>query len=140
MAPYIYWFVLALTMLGLEMVTGTFYLLMVSIAMAVGGVMALLGFDLTWQFAVCGLAGVAVTVILRRMKSTHPDGASSLKLDIGQPVRLISWSEEGSARVHYRGAEWDAEPESADTPRDGALYIHAIQGSKLILTHHKPQQ
>ena len=43
MAVYVYWFLLALVLLGLEMVTGTFYLLVVSIAMAIGGLAALLG-------------------------------------------------------------------------------------------------
>ena len=100
MAPYIYWFVLALTMLGLEMVTGTFYLLVVSIAMAVGGVMALLGFDLTWQFAVCGLAGVVGTVILRRVKGAKTDDSVSQSLDVGQAVRLIAWNENGDRRAH----------------------------------------
>ena len=138
MEPYIYWFVLALVMLGLEMLTGTFYLLMVSIAMAVGGVMALLGFDLTWQFAFCGLAGVVGTVILRRVKGAKTDDSVSQSLDVGQAVRLIAWNENGSVRVHYRGAEWGAAPESVDTPHAEPLYIQSIQGSKLILTHHKP--
>jgi len=64
----------------------------------------------------------------------------SQSLDIGQSVRVISWREDGVARVHYRGTEWDAELESSNTPRDGVLYIKAIQGSKLILTPYKPQQ
>ena len=46
MAIYVYWFLLALVLLGLELATGTFYLLMLSIAMAVGGVAALFGLGL----------------------------------------------------------------------------------------------
>ena len=42
MAVYIYWFLLALVLLGLEMATGTFYLLVLSLAMAIGGFAALL--------------------------------------------------------------------------------------------------
>jgi membrane protein implicated in regulation of membrane protease activity len=61
-------------------------------------------------------------------------------LDIGQPVRVIKWNSNGSARVTYRGAEWDAEAESADTPHEGALYIAAVRGSALVLTHRKSQQ
>jgi hypothetical protein len=48
--------------------------------------------------------------------------------------------EDGTLRVAYRGAEWDAELKSADTPQDQPLYIHAMHGSKLILSHHKPHQ
>ena len=60
--------------------------------------------------------------------------------NIGQSVRVISWLEDGIARVHYRGTEWDAELESSSVPRDGVLYIKAIQGSKLILTRYKLHQ
>ena len=140
MAPYIYWFVLAFGLLALEMATGTFYMLMLAAALTVGGVAALLGLGQPMQITLTALAGIIGTVILRRMKSTHPADAASLSLDTGQPVQLIAWREDGSARVHYRGAEWDAEPESADMPHEGSLYIKAIRGSKLVLTQQKPQQ
>lgn len=139
MAPYIYWFMLAFGLLALEMATGTFYMLMLAVAVAIGGVAALLGLDLPIQITLTALAGIIGTVVLRRMKSTRPADTVSQSLDAGQTVQLIAWREDGSARVHYRGAEWDAEPESADMPHEGTLYIREIQGSKLILTHHKPQ-
>ncbi|HUW26205.1 MAG TPA: NfeD family protein [Gallionella sp.] len=139
MTPYIYWFVLAFGLLALEMATGTFYMLMLAIAVAIGGVAALLGTSLPIQITFTALAGIIGIVILRRMKSIHPIDAASQSLDTGQPVQLVTWREDGSARVYYRGAEWDAEPESADMPREGALYIKDIHGSKLVLTQHKPQ-
>ncbi len=139
MAPYIYWFMLAFGLLALEMATGTFYMLMLAVAVAIGGIAALLGIGLPIQITLTALAGIIGTVVLRRMKSTRPADTTSQSLDTGQPVQLIAWREDGSARVHYRGAEWDAEPEFAAMPREGVLYIKEIQGSKLILTHHKPQ-
>ncbi len=140
MAPYIYWFMLAFGLLALEMATGTFYMLMLAVALAIGGVAALLGLGQPMQITLTALAGIIGTVILRRMKSARPTDAASQSLDTGQPVQLIAWREDGSARVHYRGAEWDAEPEFAGMPREGALYIKAIRGSKLVLTQQKPQQ
>jgi membrane protein implicated in regulation of membrane protease activity len=140
MEIYIYWFLLALILVGLEMVTGTFYLLMVGIAMAVGGLAALLGMSIAWQLVLCAVMVVAGTIILRRWKSGHATEAPNASLDIGQPVRVIKWHDNGSVRVFYRGAEWDAEPESADTPHDETLYIKAVQGSALVLTHRKSQQ
>jgi membrane protein implicated in regulation of membrane protease activity len=86
------------------------------------------------------LTGVAGTVILRRWKSTLAVEMPNASLDIGQPVRVIKWNDNGSARVFYRGAEWDAETESSDTPHDASLYIVAVRGSALVLTHNKPQQ
>lgn len=139
MAIYIYWFVLALVLLGLEMVTGTFYLLMLSIAMAVGGFAALLGLDIAWQLTLCALAVIAGTFLLRNWKKSRIGKSGNASLDVGQPVKVLVWHEKGSARVFYRGAEWDAEPESADMPRDGTLYIKAVRGSSLVLTHRKLQ-
>jgi membrane protein implicated in regulation of membrane protease activity len=137
MEIYIYWFLLALVLLGLEMVSGTFYLLVVAIAMAVGGLAALLGLGLAWQLLLCATMVVAGTIILRRWKGTQSKETGSSNLDIGQPVRVIKWHDNGTARVFYRGAEWDAEPESADMPHDETLYIKAVQGSGLVLTHRK---
>jgi membrane protein implicated in regulation of membrane protease activity len=140
MEIYIYWFLLALALIALEMATGTFYLLMLAIAMAVGGLAALLGAGVTWQLALSALMVIAGTIVLRRWKGTQVKEVSSASLDIGQPVKVIKWNDNGSARVFYRGAEWDAEPESADVPHDETLYIAAVRGSSLILTHRKSKQ
>lgn len=139
MEIYIYWFLLALILVGLEMVTGTFYLLVVAIAMAVGGVAALLGMGMVWQLVLGAVTGIAGTILLRRWKSSQTGDASNAGFDIGLPVKVIKWNEDGTARVFYRGAEWDAELESADTPHEGTLYIAEVRGSGLVLTHRKQQ-
>ncbi len=137
MEIYVYWFLLALVLVGLEIVTGTFYLLVIGIALAVGGATAALGATMVWQFVFSAVTGVAGTVLLWRWKKTQNVQKPEVGLDIGLPVKIIKWNDEGSARVFYRGAEWDAELESADTPREGTLYIKAVHGSALVLTHHK---
>jgi membrane protein implicated in regulation of membrane protease activity len=137
MAAYVYWFLLALVLLGLEMATGTFYLLVLSVALAVGGLAALLNASMPWQLTLSALAVIAGTIIVRRWKTTQADEVAGADMDAGQPVQVLKWNENGMARVSYRGAEWDAEPESADMPRDGTLYIKTIRGSRLILTHRK---
>ena len=140
MEIYIYWFLLALVLIGLEMATGTFYLLMVAIAMAVGGLAALWGAGVTWQLTLSALMVIAGTIVLRRWKGSQVKEVASASLDIGQAVKVIKWNDNGSARVFYRGAEWDAEPESADTPHDETLYIAAVRGSGLVLAHRKSKQ
>ena len=77
--------------------------------------------------------------MLRRWKSSRTGTAPDAGLDIGLPVKIIKWHDDGTARVFYRGAEWDAETESADTPHEGTLYIKAVHGSGLVLTHNKQQ-
>ena len=140
METYSYWFLLAIVLVGLEMATGTFYLLMVSIAMAVGGLAALLGAGMVWQLILCAVAVIAGTFFLRRWKGSQVSDTDSASLDIGQPVKVLKWNDDGSARVVYRGAEWDAELESADTPRDTTLHIAAVRGSALILAQRKSPQ
>lgn len=138
MAIYIYWFLLALVLLGVEMATGTFYLLVVSVAMAIGGLAALLGLGLPAQLAIAACAGVLGIIILRRWRGGRASDSASESFDTGQPVRILSWNEDGTARVFYRGAEWDAEPENAQADRDGKFYIKEMRGSVLVLTHQNP--
>lgn len=140
MEPYVYWFLLAFGLLALEMATGTFYMLIVSIALGLAGIAALLGLNLPLQITLSAVASILGTVILRRTKGMRTGKMISQSLDIGQSVRVISWRGDSVARVYYRGTEWDAELESPGSSRDGALYIKAVQGSKLILTPYKQQQ
>lgn len=139
MEIYVYWFLLALVLVGLEIATGTFYLLVLAVALAVGGAAAVLGAAMVWQFVCSALTGIAGIALLRRWKSSQVTKAAEVGLDIGLPVKVIKWNDDGSARVFYRGAEWDAETESADTPHEGMLYIKAVHGSGLVLTHIKQQ-
>lgn len=90
MANYIYWFLLALVLLALEMATGTFYLLAVSLAISIGGVAALLGFGLPAQLVLAALSGVVGTVVLRRWKGGQAGDAASQSFDTGQSVRVLS--------------------------------------------------
>lgn len=138
MAMYIYWFLLAVALLGVEMVTGTFYLLMISIAMAIGGFAALSGLGFPAQLSLAALAGVAGIVFLRRKKSVLASDADNQNLDAGQAVKILSWRDDGTARVFYRGADWDAELDVPDSPREGVFYIKSMRGSVIILAHRKP--
>ena len=139
MEIYVYWFLLALILLGLEMATGTFYLLVLSISMMLGGSAAFYGVSLVWQLMACALAAVVGVFILRRCRGGLIKEVVSASLDIGQPVQVLKWHENGTARVFYRGAEWDAELETANIAREETLYIAAVQGSILVLTNRKPQ-
>jgi membrane protein implicated in regulation of membrane protease activity len=140
MQAYIWWLLLALGVLGLEMFTGTFYMLVFSIALSAGGLMALGKFDFTVQLVVAAIIGVAGTLLLRAWKASHKQQEipANQNLDVGQRVTVETWRENGSARVFYRGTQWDAELESPDTPRNVPLYIKDRNGSTLILTQHKP--
>ena len=138
MDSYIIWFLLALGLLIVEMATGTFYMLALAIAMCVGGLAALLGLGEPLQLTFSAFAGFAGMVWLNRWKARRAVTPDQVNPDSGQPVEVLIWRPDGTARVYYRGAEWDAEPEAPDTPQVHTLYIKEMRGSKLILTQHKP--
>ena len=137
MATYVYWFSLGLVLLGLEITTGTFYILVFAIAMAIGGIAALLQFSIFAQVMIAAVAGVLGTLILRWIKSRWLHNTPAIDMDVGRPISVVRWHDDGTARVNYRGAEWDAEVENVDASRTAPLYIKAIRGSVLILTHNK---
>lgn len=138
MADYTWWFVLALILAGVEMATGTFYFLVLAVAAALGGAVALADLDPVWQYSSAGVAAIIGTVVLYRIRAARPLSApADNNLDIGQPVKVLRWNDDGTARVRYRGADWDAEAESG-TPHNETLYIKSAQANKLILTQHKP--
>ncbi len=138
MQVYAYWFMLAFVFIAVEIFTGTFYFLMLAIAAMLGGIAAVAGLDVAWHYSIAAVAAVAGTLVLRHARKPHKH-APDIGLDVGQAVRVLAWNPDGTARVYYRGAEWDAETEPADAPREATFYIKAMRGSRLILTALKPR-
>jgi membrane protein implicated in regulation of membrane protease activity len=142
MVEWMMWFVLAGVLVILEMFTGTFYLLMIGVGMTAGGVSALMGASGEVQLLVAAVVGVIATYGLRRSKLgkvTRRDVARdpNVNLDIGQHVMVEAWSgsegEARTARVTYRGAQWDVELEHGASARPGSFVIREVRGSRLIV-------
>jgi len=138
MNDVVWWFVLAFGLLIAELMTGTFYLLMVAIGCAVGGLVALAGAGISVQLAIGAAVGIAATVVLRRtrwgMRKLHSDAAENrdVILDIGEVVQVDVWHD-GAAHVRYRGCQWDVALEPGAAATAGAQVIKAIRGSTLIV-------
>ena len=132
------WWIAAAILIGAELVTGTFYLLAIGIAAALGGVAAYLGAADTVQFAVAGVLGVVLTIVAHRWRLARATPPPQPSLDVGQSVRVRTWNPDGTARVAYRGSEWNADLASPDVPRAETMYIVATRGSVLILSDRKP--
>lgn len=132
------WFVIAFGLLIAEMLTGTFYLLMVAIGCAVGGLAAVFGAALPLQLVSGAAIGFVATMVLRRTRwgrqKLRSDAAENrdVILDIGEVVQVATWHD-GTAHVRYRGCRWDATIEPGAVPRPGAQVIKAIRGSTLIV-------
>lgn len=134
MHPWSIWWVAAAVLVGIELTTGTFYLLVYGVAAAVAGIAAWLGASLVVQLLVAALIAAGGTYALRRWKGSNRDDpdASMLGMDIGKQVIVESWSD-GRGQVHYRGAVWEAEAESSRVDSTQALKIRAVKGNTLIV-------
>ncbi len=132
------WLVIAFGLLAAELLTGTFYLLMVSIGCVVGGATAWSGGSVALQLVAGAAVGVAATMILRRtrwgVQRRHADASTNrdVILDIGEVVQVSAW-QDGVAHVRYRGCKWDATLEPGAQPLPGAQIIKAIRGSTLVV-------
>ena len=65
------WWIAAAVLVGAELVTGTFYLLAVGLAVAIGGLAAWLGYSHQVQFMVAGIAGVVLTAAAHQWRQKH---------------------------------------------------------------------
>ena len=127
------WALLGLALVIVELLTGTFYLLMLALA-AFGAALAAwggLGFPVqsvvAGAIAAVGCYGVHV---YRARNSTQ----QMPSIDSGNPARFESWIDQGArlARVSYRGAPWDARIDGAEAPEPGAIvYVQGTDGNTL---------
>jgi membrane protein implicated in regulation of membrane protease activity len=140
MSEYWTWWIAGAVLIAAELVTGTFYLLVIGIALACGGVAAWLGAAIPVQWLIAGALGVIGTVLLQRWRRSLVAGTPPQQgLDIGQMVQVESWGPGGTARVAYRGSTWDAEVATAETPHAKTMYIAGMRGSVLLLSNHRPE-
>jgi membrane protein implicated in regulation of membrane protease activity len=133
MQAHLWWWIVAAVLVGVELTSGTFYLLVYGVAAAVAGVVAWLGAGLVAQLLTAAVIAVLGTLALRHWKRSTEHPESSVEdMDIGQPVLVESW--QGShGQVKYRGALWDAEAESASVDSARPLIIRAVKGNTLVL-------
>jgi membrane protein implicated in regulation of membrane protease activity len=140
MEMYLLWAVTGIVLIIVEMLIGTFYLLVLGIAALAAAVVAYLGHSF-WVQAVTAVALVVVGVILLKRFRGAIQPASAQGLDIGQAVTLDGWISEpdGLARVKYRNAQWEAQVTGDRTPGGKVFYIHAVDGNTLHVSAAKPR-
>jgi membrane protein implicated in regulation of membrane protease activity len=139
METYLVWLAAGFVLVIAELVTGTFFLLVLGIAAFAGSATAWFGLGF-WLEASCA-AAVAIAGVFwvqrRRKTMPQPDMAS---LDVGQAVTLDAWvnREQGAARVKYRNTLWDAEVEGErELERGQVLFIRAVDGNTLKVSKAK---
>ena len=132
MQAYLVWFVAAAVLVAAELLSGTFYLLVIGVGVAAGGLTALAGWGFGAQLGVASAVSIAGIALLRMSRiGVQPRGTqSNIAFDAGQAVEVIERHADGSLRVNYRGTQWDAKIEG---PPGDHLVIKETRGNTLIL-------
>lgn len=134
------WWIATGALLVVELTTGTFYLLMIALGCAAGGIAHRLGMPGDAQLALAALIALAAVTALRRSRygSRQRRGAkdatrdANVLLDIGQTVRVEQWHN-GRARVNYRGAQWDVELQPGESEHAHWYVIRQVRDNRLIV-------
>lgn len=140
MDEYLAWAVVGMTLVIVELLTGTFYLVVLGIAAFGAALAAYLGQDFPVQVTIGALiAGLGCYgVHVYRVKNAAQQMAP---VDAGQPASFETWVDQNArlARVRYRGASWEAIVEENAAPESGAvLYVLSSHGNTLKVTTRRP--
>ncbi len=135
---YSLWLIAAAALAGLEMLTGTFYLLLMSMAALAGCLAALTGFSGTQQLLVFGAFALVEALAFVAYRRKHPAKQADNFLDVGNTVVFKDTAPDGNWVVRYRGSDWQARPAGAATRREGPLVIIKTQGNVLIVDNPPP--
>lgn len=132
----VWWIAVGALLIG-ELVTGTFYLLMVACGCIAGGLVRLAGGSIELQWGVAAIvAALAVTLLQRfrrgRNVRVRPEQNPDINLDIGATLDIANWRD-GVARAMYRGAEWDVELAAGEIEHAGRFRIVALVGNRLVV-------
>jgi membrane protein implicated in regulation of membrane protease activity len=138
MANATIWWLLAGSLVALELFTGTFYLLMLSLGMVAAALAAHAGLGLAAQFVLAALLGSAAVVAWYWVKKRGPGEPSvrslrSVNLDVGEVIHVEQWAADGTTSVRYRGAQWTViqPPGSAALP--GPYRVTELVGNRLLV-------
>lgn len=131
------WWIATGVLVAAELGSGTFYLLMLALGAACGALAAHLGFSGEAQAVVAGLVGVTAVTgwhLHRRRRVVPPPAANrDVNLDVGERVQVAAWHQDGTARVQYRGAAWNARHAGKSPAVPGEHVIVEVRHNELLL-------
>ena len=138
MAESTIWWLLAGAAVAVELLTGTFYLLMLATGLGGAAIAAHLGAGMAVQLLTAAVVGGGAVVAwhARRSKQPRPLPAHEnrdVNLDIGMQVRVEQWQPDGTAQVKYRGAAWSVRFDGEGAAAPGQHTIRAVEGSQLLV-------
>jgi len=132
------WWLCAGGAVAVELLTGTFYLLMLACGLAAAALVAQMGASSTLQFITAAVVGGSAVVgwhLIRTRGGPKPsDGANpDLHLDVGETVEVKHWEADGTASVKYRGTHWTVIHRPGVQPEPGPHRVAEVVGSRLLV-------
>lgn len=138
MAESTIWWLLAGGLVALELLSGTFYLLMVALGVAGAAIAAHLGASVSVQLVTAAVLGGGAVVAWRSYKKRQPPvlpaGANrDVNLDIGETLMIDAWDEDGNSSAKYRGASWHVSLRPGASSGPGLHRIVEVVGNRLVV-------
>jgi len=138
MANSTIWWLLAGALIAAELVSGTFYLLMVAFGLVAAALSAHVGASMTIQFVTAALVSGGLVVAWRSYKNSvdapvEANANHDVNMDIGEVVDVMHWDDGATSHVKYRGASWQVSLTAGDQPSPGKHQIMEVIGSRLVL-------
>ena len=138
MAESTIWWLLTGAAIGVELITGTFYLLMLACGLASAAIAAHLGASNSVQLVAAALVGAGSVLAWRAYKKRQGTPASAstnhdVNLDIGETVQVEVWHSDGTSSVKYRGANWAVSSIAGVPLMPGPHQVVEVVGSRLIV-------
>ena len=138
MAESTLWWLLAGGIVAAELLTGTFYLLMLALGVAAAAIAAHLGMATTLQIVTAAVVGGGSVIgwhAVRRKRPGDPSARAdrSVNLDVGETVQVDGWNADGTATVKYRGAQWTVIQRPGNAPAPGSYRVAELVGNRLLV-------
>lgn len=142
--PFWYWWVLAIALLTIELMTGSTYFLWPAIAAVVVGFFDLWPLNEQWQIQLIIFAGITIALSIFAPPKVKPwihrTQADHLTLNergaqkIGRRATVDQTFSNGVGKVRYGDTLWLAESENGEDFAEGTqVVISAAEGTKVIV-------
>lgn len=133
-----FWWLLAGACIVLELVTGTFYLLMLALGFVAAALFTYVGVSMTGQIAGAAIVGGGAVAIWYAVRSRRParvaaESNPDVNLDIGETFMVDTWNPDRTASVHYRGTRWTVVHRGPAAPETGLHRVVAVVGNRLMV-------
>lgn len=134
-----FWWAAAGLTIAAELVTGTFYLLMIAMGLSAGALAAHLGWSGSGQLVAAAIVGAGGTALAHwfRSRKSPPLPAKcnhDVNLDVGERVQVVAWAADRTGQVHHRGTTWTVRLHPSAPALPGPHIVQSVEGNWLVVT------